>query len=178
MYGYQPYGYDYDFYPQTVSSQHAQEPTQSYAEIHGGPLAPNLYGYVVFTDVPYGTDVFVEVGGLPAFQPASGDQPQIGPFGFHVHDKGVCTVGNPDNPFLAAEGHWNPTHQPHGNHAGDFPVLFSNDGYARMNFFTNKFRAADVIGKSVIIHQSPDDFHTQPAGNSGKRLACGLIQAG
>lgn len=171
---YQPYGY----YPQYVSSQQTYSPSQSYAEIHGGPLAPDLQGYVVFTDVPYGTEVFVEVSGLPAYQPASREHQPIGPFGFHLHDKGACIIGDPADPFTSAGSHWNPTHQPHGNHAGDFPVLFSNDGYARMTFFTNKFRAADVIGKSVIIHQNPDDFRSQPSGNSGKRLACGVIQAG
>jgi len=66
--------------------------------------------------------------------------------------------------------------QPHGNHAGDFPVLFSNAGVARMSFFTNRFHVNDIIGKSVIIHESPDDYRSQPAGNSGKKLACGIIQ--
>ena len=68
------------------------------------------------------------------------------------------------------------TNQPHGNHAGDFPVLFSNNGVARMCFFTNKFKVADIIGKAVVIHQSPDDYRTQPAGDAGKRLACGVIK--
>jgi Cu-Zn family superoxide dismutase len=77
---------------------------------------------------------------------------------------------------MAAGDHWNPTLQPHGNHAGDFPALISNHGRAYMTFFTDKFRVADVIGKAVIIHQSPDDFRTQPAGAAGKRLACGIIQ--
>lgn len=134
MYGYYlPYGYD----TVNVSSRYPQRTRQSFAEIHGGPLAPDLKGYVVFTDVQYGTEVFVEVSGLPAFRPASDNRPQIGPFGFHVHEHGVCTVGNRNDPFTAAGSHWNPTRQPHGNHAGDFPVLFSNDGYARMTFFTN-----------------------------------------
>lgn len=64
---------------------------------------------------------------------------------------------------------------PHGNHAGDFPVLFSNNGYARMSFFTDKFKPEDIINRSVIIHQNPDDYRSQPAGNSGKRIACGVI---
>lgn len=170
---YVPAAYGYD--PRFVSSSHAYTPTQSYAEIQGGPLAPDLQGFVVFTDVPYGTDVFVEVSGLPA---AEGQQP-IGPFfGFHLHEKGTCAIGDPANPFQASGEHWNPTNQPHPHHAGDLPVLLSNSGYARMNFFTNRFRAADVIGKTVMIHQNPDDYRTQPAGNSGKRLACGLIVAG
>ncbi|RYD04324.1 hypothetical protein N752_15890 [Desulforamulus aquiferis] len=68
-----------------------------------------------------------------------------------------------------------PHQSAHGNHAGDFPVLFSNDGYAKMCFFTNKFTPSEAIGHSVIIHRNPDDYRTQPAGDSGKRLACGVI---
>ncbi|HOJ08962.1 MAG TPA: superoxide dismutase family protein, partial [Clostridiales bacterium] len=95
---------------------------------------------------------------------------------FHIHQFGDCQVGNPSEPFKASGEHWNPTNQPHGNHAGDFPVLFSNNGYARMCFFTNKFKASDVVGKSVIIHENPDDYRTQPAGASGKRIGCGVIR--
>ncbi|WP_423244819.1 superoxide dismutase family protein [Fonticella tunisiensis] len=146
------------------------------ADIIGGPLAPEIRGTVTFTDVPGGTEVRVEVNGLPKYKPADGKNPPIGPHGFHIHENGSCLIGDPDNPFQAAGEHWNPTNQPHGNHAGDFPVLFSNNGYARMCFFTNKFKVSDIIGKSVIIHQSPDDYRSQPAGNAGKRLACGVIK--
>ncbi|WP_201260037.1 superoxide dismutase family protein [Tissierella sp. P1] len=45
-----------------------------------------------------------------------------------------------------------------------------------MSFFTDKFKPEDIIGRSVIIHQNPDDYRTQPAGNSGKRIACGVIR--
>lgn len=155
---------------------YARVPRRAVAVIEGGPLAPGLRGVVTFTGVRNGTEVAVEVTGLPAFQPAQGDRPPIGPHGFHLHEHGNCSVGDPSNPFQAAGGHWNPTGQPHGNHAGDFPVLFSNNGYARMTFFTNKFRVADVIGKSVIIHQSPDDYRSQPAGDAGKRLGCGEVR--
>jgi superoxide dismutase, Cu-Zn family len=145
------------------------------AEIHGGPLVPQIRGMVFFQDVAGGVWVSVDVVGLPLYQPAiNGEQP-IGPHGFHIHESSNCSIGNPNNPFSAAGGHWNPTQQPHGNHAGDFPVLFSNNGRAVMNFFTSKFKVADVIGHSIIIHENPDDYRTQPAGNSGKRLACGLI---
>jgi Cu-Zn family superoxide dismutase len=85
-------------------------------------------------------------------------------------------VGIPTKPFEASGGHWNPTTQPHGNHAGDFPVLVASNGRAVMCFVLDRFRAADVIGKSVVIHENPDDYRTQPAGNSGKRIACGVIQ--
>jgi superoxide dismutase, Cu-Zn family len=146
------------------------------AHIHGGPLAPQLRGVVVMQDVRGGTEVYAEVQGLPPYRPAQDGQDPVGPHGFHIHEHGSCVIGNPEQPFMSAGGHWNPTHQPHGNHAGDFPVLFSNDGYARMSFFTNKFRVQDVIGRSIIIHQHPDDYRTQPSGDSGKMLACGVIQ--
>lgn len=89
---------------------------QARAIIKGGPLAPNLKGFVVFTDVPGGTEVYTEITGLPSFKPAAGGNPQVGPFGFHIHQNGDCTVGNPAKPFMAADGHWNPTNQPHGSH--------------------------------------------------------------
>ncbi|MBP2646141.1 MAG: superoxide dismutase [Firmicutes bacterium] len=146
------------------------------AKIRGGPLAPNLTGQVIFAAVPHGTEITVEISGLPAYRPAQASQPQIGPHGFHIHEYGNCEVGDLENPFSAAGGHWNPTNQPHGNHAGDFPALFSNHGYSCMIFFTDKFQVGDILGKSIVIHQSPDDYHTQPAGASGKRLACGVIR--
>ncbi len=150
-------------------------PETSMTEIRGGPLAPQLYGIITFSQVSGGTEVYVEVWGLPPYKPAQGEKQPIGPHGFHIHENGNCEVGNPENPFQAAGGHWNPTNQPHGNHAGDFPVLFSNNDYAKMSFFTNKFMPQDVVGKSVIIHENSDDYRSQPAGNSGKRLACGVI---
>lgn len=145
------------------------------AYILGGPLAPQLKGTVLFKDVPGGTEVLAEIYGLPLYQPASGDNAPIGPHGFHIHEHGSCEIGDPENPFLAAGGHWSPDNQPHGNHAGDFPVLFSNSGYALMAFFTNRFKPVDVVGRSVVIHQNPDDYRSQPAGDAGKRLACGVI---
>ncbi|MDQ0252707.1 Cu-Zn family superoxide dismutase [Evansella vedderi] len=146
------------------------------AIVKGGPLAPEISGAVYFKDVPGGCCVCAEVHGLPAYQPTTNDESPIGPHGFHLHEKGTCEIGNPNEPFLAAGDHWNPANQPHGNHAGDFPVLFSNNGYSHLSFFTNRFKVADVIGKTVIIHENPDDYRTQPCGNAGRRLACGVIE--
>lgn len=150
-------------------------PQMAIAHVKGGPLDPAINGFVTFKSIYGGTMVYANISGLPEYKPAGDDGQPIGPHGFHIHENGNCTIGDPENPFQAAGGHWNPTNQPHGNHAGDFPVLFSNNGRAIMSFFTNKFTPQDVIGKSIIIHQSPDDYRTQPAGNAGKRLACGLI---
>ena len=145
------------------------------AIVKGNYLAPNLKGEVFFYSVPGGTKVCAEFSGLPLYEPATDTSQPIGPFGFHIHEYGICEITNPDSPYESAGGHYNPTNQPHGNHAGDFPVVFSNNGYAKMSFFTDKFKPEDIIGRSVILHQNPDDFTSQPAGNSGKRMACGVI---
>lgn len=146
------------------------------ANINGGSLAPNLKGTVWFKDIDGGTEVSVNVAGLPAYKPAAAGGQPIGPHGFHIHEVGNCTVGSAEDPFPSTGEHWNPTNQPHGNHPGDFPVLFSNNGFAQMCFFTNKFHVKDIIGKSVLIHENPDDYRTQPAGNSGKKIGCGVIR--
>lgn len=146
------------------------------AHIQGGPLRPQIKGVVNFFEVPGGAWVCTEVNGLPLYRQAGNGEDPIGPHGFHIHESGNCQAGDPQNPFQAAGGHWNPTNQPHGNHAGDFPVIFSNEGYSKMCFFTNAFKPDQVIGKSVIIHMNPDDYRTQPAGDAGKRLACGTIR--
>lgn len=147
------------------------------ANIRGGNLYPNIYGTVYFELVTAGTLVTAKIWGLPPYEPATGTSQPVGPFGFHIHESGICEITDPNDPFASAGGHYNPTNQPHGNHVGDFPVLFSNDGYAMMNFFTNKFRPRDVIGRSVLIHENPDDYRAQPAGNSGRRIACGAIRS-
>lgn len=146
------------------------------ANIKGGPLKPEIEGRVIFKEIPGGTMIYADIRGLPEYKPGSDDQDPIGPHGFHIHQKGDCSIGDPKNPFQGAGEHWNPQNQPHGNHAGDFPVLFSNNGRGLMSFFTNKFKVNDAIGKSIIIHQNPDDYRSQPAGDAGKRLACGIIQ--
>ncbi|TCT15300.1 Cu-Zn family superoxide dismutase [Natranaerovirga pectinivora] len=145
------------------------------AIIVGGPLAPDIKGVVIIREAPGGSEVYTSVSGLPEFKPADNGDP-VGPHGFHIHEFGDCTVGNPEDPFQEAGQHWNPDNQPHGNHAGDFPVLFSNNGRAIMSFYTNRFKPEDVIGKSIIIHKNPDDYRSQPTGDAGKRLACGIFE--
>ncbi|NNA37702.1 superoxide dismutase family protein [Pseudomonas lundensis] len=154
-----------------------QNECHAVAYIKGGPLAPNIQGTVNFQDVPGGTMVCACIMGLPEYKPALGNRATIGPHGFHIHENGSCMIGDPTDPFQAAGEHWNPCNQPHGNHAGDFPVLFSNNGMANTCFFTNKFKVNDIIGKAIIIHENSDDYRTQPAGAYGKRLACGIVQS-
>lgn len=158
---------------QTVFSKHFNS---AYAIITPGPDYPAIRGLVTFADIPGGVMACADVTGLPPYTPASGGKSPIGPFGFHIHEKGNCEIGNPANPFESAGGHWNPTNQPHGNHVGDFPVLVADNGRARMSFILSRFTVDEILGRSVMIHENPDDYRTQPAGNSGRKIACGSIK--
>jgi superoxide dismutase, Cu-Zn family len=105
--------------------------------------------------------------------------------GFHVHEKGDCSA--PD--AMSAGGHFNPSGKSHGDviapehHAGDLGnITADSDGNARLDLgvwglsFTQG-AAENVIGRSVVVHANPDDLKSQPAGNSGPRVACGVIAA-
>ena len=96
-------------------------------------------------------------------------------FGFHIHEGTSCT-GNSEDEFANSKTHYNTNNCIHPFHAGDLPPLLENQGYAYMKVLVDKFKLNDVIGKTVIIHDLPDDFKTQPSGNSGKKIACGVIE--
>lgn len=145
------------------------------AYIHGSALYPDITGEVRFYSARGGTVVEADIRGLPPYRPAeAGKQPQ-GPFGFHIHAMSECGNMSGPDPFMAAGDHFDKGHNPHGNHSGDLPVLFSNNGVAQMSVFTDRFTPAEVVGRTAMIHQNPDDFRTQPSGNSGARIACGEI---
>lgn len=133
------------------------------ARIKGSMQVPMLRGVVRFYQLPAGVLVEAEVSGLP--------DNGSGFYGFHIHTGGTCAVDG----FPAAGGHYNPDNQLHPRHAGDLPSLLSYGGRAYMAVMTDRFSIADILGKTVIIHDMPDDFHSQPAGDSGKRIACGVI---
>ena len=103
--------------------------------------------------------------------------------GFHVHDKGDCSA--PD--AMSAAGHFNPDGKPHGemghapHHAGDLGALMADaQGVAKFSYEDDSISvgsgsANDVVGRGLIVHRDPDDFKTQPTGNSGARIACAVI---
>ncbi|MGM9659048.1 MAG: superoxide dismutase family protein [Faecousia sp.] len=134
------------------------------AKLRGGKDFPQLRGTVRFFQRSDGTMIEAEVEGLP--------QTQTGFFAFHIHAGGNC--GGED--FSNSGSHFNPGGTAHPNHAGDLPPLLSDHGKAYLKVLSGRFRVEEVIGKTVIIHSDPDDFHTQPAGNPGKKIACGVIQ--
>lgn len=147
-------------------------PPGAQAILKGGPGYPNINGMVLFYQAAGGVLLVVQVQGLP--QGANACTEDI--FGFHIHEGGSCT-GNAQDPFANSGPHFNPKNCPHPAHAGDLPPLFGNHGYAFMVFFTDRFSVNDIIGRTVIVHSKPDDFRSQPSGNSGDKIACGKIES-
>ncbi len=146
------------------------------ARIEGSNAYPEVRGTVKFLRDHDGSWIEAEIFGLPDFAEATESSVQVGPFAFHIHEYDTCGAAVGDMPFMTAGGYWNPEADAHGNHPGDFPVLFSNGGTAKMLFFTNRFYPEEVVGRSVVLHKSPGDYKTQPA-MGGERIACGNIEA-
>ncbi|CAN5335491.1 N/A [soil metagenome] len=136
-------------------------------------ISPNpTTGKVSFTALEHGVRVAGEVRGL-----VPGSE-----HGFHIHEKGSCA----DN-GMASGGHFNPSGAVHGkfaapgSHAGELPSLVADaSGVARFSvdvhsISLNDAAANNVVGRAIVVHKDPDDYTTQPAGNSGPRIACAVI---
>jgi len=107
-----------------------------------------------------------------------------GAHGFHIHEKGDCSA--PDG--TSAGGHFNPGAQAHGrsghgaHHAGDTDNIVADaKGVARIDAHVSGVTlgggaANDIAGRAVIVHAAADDYTTQPTGNAGARVACGVIK--
>jgi Cu-Zn family superoxide dismutase len=103
--------------------------------------------------------------------------------GFHVHEHGDCSAADASS----AGGHFNPAGNPHGrmdegaHHAGDIDNIVADaDGVAHVNMHVPGMTlgtgaANDAAGRAIIVHADPDDYTSQPSGNAGKRIACGVI---
>jgi len=107
---------------------------------------------------------------------ASGLSP--GEHGLHLHSVGRCDGPN----FQSAGPHWNPANKQHGHlnplgaHQGDLPNLtVSANGHGAINFLVSG-EIADADGTALVIHAKPDDYRTDPSGNSGDRIACAVLR--
>ena len=120
-----------------------------------------------------------DAGGVKVSGTVAGLAP--GAHGFHIHELGDCSA--PD--FTSAGAHFNPTGDPHGapkdakRHEGDLGnIEAKSDGSATIDYVDSKLGftgAQSILGRGVIVHANPDDFKTQPTGNAGGRLACGVV---
>lgn len=131
-------------------------------------------GRVVLVPMGDGVHLRGEIGGL-----SPGSQ-----HGFHIHETGDCSAADASS----AGGHFNPTGQPHGragqgaHHAGDTDNLTADaSGVARVDAHVSGVSLGDggpndIAGRALIVHAAPDDYRSQPAGNAGARVACGVIR--
>lgn len=133
----------------------------AFANVKGRDEYEGLSGEVCFYDFGDIRVVAATFHNLPATK--------TGIFGFHIHETGEC-----EGDFSSAGGHLGSGEHP--NHMGDMSPIFSTGGNGFLVFATDRFSIGDVLGKSVILHEDPDDFTTQPSGNSGARIACGIIK--
>lgn len=135
----------------------------AFARLRGNRENSGLSGIVRFYQYPGSILVEVNVVGLP--------NNGSGFYGLHIHTGGSCGGSQ----FSAAGSHFNPGNVPHPRHAGDLPPLLAYNGRGYMAVMTDRFSVGDIIGRTVVLHGMPDDFRTDPAGNSGVRIACGTI---
>ena len=139
------------------------------AEIKGSSKYKDIKGTVYFGESKKGVIITVKITGLPTVDKGEGRF-----FAFHIHSGALCT-GDKEDEFKNAKSHYNPKNFQHPFHAGDLPPLIEAGGEAYMKVLVNKFKINDIIGKTVIIHDKPDDFKTQPSGDAGNKIACGEI---
>jgi Cu-Zn family superoxide dismutase len=130
----------------------------------------NVYGTVTFTKEADGIHVVAEVHGLTP-----------GKHGFHVHEYGDCTAAD----GTSTGGHFNPEGVNHAGHdaavrhVGDFGnITADEDGNGTLDFMDNLIAFSgphSIIGRGIIVHAGEDDLTSQPSGNAGARVACGVI---
>lgn len=137
------------------------------AKITGNANNLNITGKVEFFQTDSGTLVLSEIENLPAN--ITGNF-----FAMHIHSGDSCGQDETGNFFDSV--HYNPQSYSHPSHAGDLPVLLSNNGKAFSVVLTNRFKVLDVVGRTVFIHEFADDYRTDPSGNSGTKIACGKIE--
>jgi superoxide dismutase, Cu-Zn family len=157
------------FFAIPVSQVLAQEVKKAIAVLHPASSS-QVMGTVTFTKMDDGVQVVADVTGLTP-----------GKHGFHIHEFGDCSA--PD--ATSAGGHFNPTHKPHGapdaaeRHVGDLGNLEADAaGKAHLEWKDKMLKFSgenSILGHAVIVHEKEDDLKSQPVGNAGGRLACGVI---
>ncbi len=155
--------------PQMMAAM--QAPTMAVCTVH--PLGNSgVHGTVTFTKTEGGVRVQAELTGLSP-----------GEHGFHVHQYGDCSMMD----GTCAGGHFNPTGAPHGGpdapagqrHVGDFGNIKADASgkatYDRVDKLIALSGPHSIIGRSIIVHAGRDDLKSQPSGDAGARVACGVI---
>jgi Cu-Zn family superoxide dismutase len=158
------------FIAQAQPEEKSSAPLKAVAVLH--PIGGNkVSGTVTFTEVADGVQVHAEITGLTP-----------GNHGFHVHEFGDCSAADASS----AGAHFNPTNKPHAGpdaaerHVGDMGNVEADaSGKATLEYVDHQISLTNnqqsAIGRSVVVHAKADDLKSQPAGDSGARIACGVI---
>jgi Cu-Zn family superoxide dismutase len=141
------------------------------AELIDGKANP--VGSAQLNQLEQGVQIVIAVSGLP-----------VGKHALHIHETGEC-----EPPFESAGGHFNPTGAEHGwdspggPHAGDLPNIYVGEGAVQVEYITDRVTLEDgetslfdEDGSAIVIHEGQDDYVSEPAGDAGHRLACGVIE--
>jgi len=156
--------------PRAQVPEEKSAPLKAIAVLHS-TQGNNITGTVTFTEVADGVQVQAEITGLSP-----------GEHGFHVHEFGDCSAADASS----AGAHFNPTNQPHAapdataRHVGDMGNVEADaSGAAKLDYLDHNMSLANdrtsIIGRSAVVHAKADDLKSQPAGDSGARVACGVI---
>ena len=145
-------------------------PANATAFVVGSEKYTDIRGKILFYQLKNSVLVRCEIIGLP-IKEGRCKNPF---FAMHIHSGSECS-GDDKDYFSKSNGHYNPEGCPHPYHAGDLPPLFSVKGNAFTVFLTDRITVSEVLYKTLIIHSAPDDFTTQPSGNAGEKIACGVI---
>lgn len=148
-----------------------QQKPNAIASVKGSDDYPGINGLVRFYQTQQGVLVVARFTGLPIEYDVCAKQI----FAMHIHSGESCT-GNATDSFADAQTHYNPNDCPHPYHAGDMPPVFNCNGNAFSMFLTDRFRVREIISKTLILHSGVDDFTSQPAGNAGTKIGCGVIK--
>lgn len=143
------------------------------AQLRGSAQFPEIRGHILFYETTQGLLVTISLSGLPDREKEKACHNGI--YGLHIHQGKFCR-GNEEDPFADTGPHYNPDGCPHPQHAGDLPPIFSNNGTALSAILTDRLNIKEIVGKTVALHSMPDDFTSQPSGNSGQKIACGPIK--
>lgn len=151
------------------ASLQAADPTKAIAVLNPAS-GSDVRGTVTFTQTGDGVKIVADVTGLSA-----------GKHGFHIHEFGDCSAKD----ATSAGGHYNPTNHPHAgpdadkHHVGDMGNLEADaSGKAHLELVDKNMKLtgdAGIIGYAVIVHEKADDLKSQPTGDAGGRVACGVI---
>lgn len=160
---------DIDYIPNVPGPKERKDGALARVQFKGTGKAADISGQVIFKQKGDAVLIAPMIQNLPD-----------GEYGFHIHARNDCSAAD----FTSAGDHFNPDAKMHGNrqgehHAGDLGNLKMQGGKAAtidaLQGVTVTVGKHGIIGRSVIIHAGPDDFTTQPTGNSGARIACGII---